>query len=515
MKRPAVTLAFHRRGPEFLAAVFGLGWFFAIGGYRALPPTALDWLGGSDWTQHLMGWLFLRRSPWTLPLGRVEGLAWPGGTTVGFTDSNPLVALPLRLASPLLPQDFQYIGAWLGACFALQGWAGARLAAVGSERAVDRLLGGILFALSPALLARLGHDTLCAHFALLLLLALHLRPVNGPLAGRRMLRRALAATTLLAAVHPYLCAMSLALSLALVAKLWRVDRLVGGREARRWAGALLLAPLAILGLLGYLTAAPSHGTGFGIFSTDLLAFVNPFGASSLLPDLHSESGQWEGNAYLGAGGVFLAAVATSLALRAPPRPGRLRAVAPVAAVSLLLAAFALSSTVRAAGREVLDLGWLYRSLAGVVGPFRSSGRFVWPLYYLVLALAVVLPLRRLRLRPRLATALLAGAVLLQLADLAPRAVGAHFQPRPWRPRDPAWQHAAGHYRSPRAGAAAGGRPRRGGRGVPGDGLRCHRGVGAARLRGVRPGNDREQWLPRARARTGDGAALRRAPSRGG
>lgn len=438
--------AMRRRVPELLAATFGLAWFAAAGGWRALSPTAFDGLGG-DLGQHVMGWLFFRDSRWGLPLGRIDGFVWPAGTTVGFTDSNPLLAILGKLASPLLPRDFQYVGPWLGACFALQGYFGARLAALASGRATHRFLGGALFALSPPLLQRVGHDTLCAHFALLALLGLHLAPVADEAVARRSVRAALAVTLALSFVHPYLALMAVALGLALVMRLGQVERLLPRSAARRAAAALVVGPAAAFALLGYFTSAPSHGSGFGLFSTDLVAFASSFGASALLPPLPAHDGQWEGNAYLGAGGLALLAAALALAAaRWRPSRRRLAALAPLGVACAALFVYALSSRIRFAGHEVLDLRRAYRPIAGALGPFRSSGRFAWPLYYLALAAAVALPLVVLRGRPRLATALLAAALALQLADLAPRAAGSLFRSRGWRPADPRWELARGAYR---------------------------------------------------------------------
>src|SRR5512146_2873505 len=110
------------RAPELAGAAFGLLWFLLIGGHRAIAPGAFEWVGRGDVAQHVQGWLFFRNASWALPLGRITDFCAPAGTTVGYTDANPLLALPLRIASPLLPRDFQYVGLWLALCFFLQGW---------------------------------------------------------------------------------------------------------------------------------------------------------------------------------------------------------------------------------------------------------------------------------------------------------------------------------------------------------------------------------------------------------
>jgi hypothetical protein len=445
MSRRAPTAGWSRHLPETVAALFGAGWFLFLGGWRALPTSSLDWIWEhEDASQHVLGWLFFRASRWSLPLGRIDGYAWPTGTTVGFTDSNPLLAIPAKLASPLLPLDFQYVGLWLVACFALQGLVGARLAALGSPSPAYRALGGALLALAPPLAQRAGHDTLCAQFALVALVAMHLAPPYAADGARHALRGASALTLVLAAVHPYLALMALLLTAALAVRLAACDGAVPRRAAALAVGKLFLGVAAAWALLGYLTSAPSHAGDFGLFGADLLAFVNPMGASSLLPALPATAGAWEGNAYLGLGGLALVAAAAVLLARAPPDRTRRRALAPLLALALFLAAFSLADVVRAGGREVVSLRGLYRPLSALIAPFRTSGRFLWPLYYALLGGAIA-ALPRLVRRPRLAAALLGGALALQVVDLAPRAFAARFEPARRRLADPRWALARARY----------------------------------------------------------------------
>ncbi len=451
VSRPDRLERWRRRWPEAVAALVGLCWFLAIGGWRAVPVTSLDWLHGDPW-QHVMGWLFFRRSAWAFPLGRVDGFPWPLGTTIGFTDANPLLAIPLRLVQGALPQDFQYIGLWLAACFALQGWFGARLAAIASDAPGWRVLGGSFLALSPVLLARIGHDTLCAHWAVLALLVLYLAPRPDLAAERAAVHRGIAIALLVALVHPYLAIMVLGLALALLGRAGMDAVFPWGAVAAR-ALLLILGQAALFAVQGYFTSARSHGGGFGLFATDLLALVNPGGASIFLPDVPVRSEQAEGYAYLGLGGLALLALVVVAGFRSRPHSdhqpaaGSRRPVtlAPLVVMTLLMAAFAVTPVVHVAGQVVLDARPIFRRLVWATGPLRSSGRFIWPAYYLLLATCLVLLARRFRRRPAVAVAVLGGALLLQAVDLAPRAVSARFQADPWRPRSPTWALARGHY----------------------------------------------------------------------
>src|SRR5688572_21187645 len=148
------------------AALFGFIWYLLLGGGPTLNPLNLGWVLKGDWLQHWLGWLFFRHEPWTFPLGTITTLPYPIGTTIGFTDSNPLVSIVLKPFSPWLPAEFQFIGPWLALCFILQGYFGAMLASTVTRHPVVQMLGGCLFAVSPILAMRLGHDTLCAQWIL-------------------------------------------------------------------------------------------------------------------------------------------------------------------------------------------------------------------------------------------------------------------------------------------------------------------------------------------------------------
>jgi hypothetical protein len=429
--------------PELIAALLGLAWFIAIGGWRTLDPNDLSWLEG-DQRQHALGWLFFRESPWRLPIGRISGFAWPEGTTVGYTDANPIVAVALKPWSALLPRDFHYVGLWLAACFALQGWFGARVARLAGVGGAYRVAAGALFGLAPVLTFRVAHDTLCAHFALLFLLALLLRPAADAAEARRAITAATWTAVLLTVVHPTLAAMAIVLVFALCVRVVRVERLLPRRDAWRRAGVALLAKGVALLAFGYITTAPAHFWGFGRFSADPLAWVNPLDRSRFLPALPLGTGQYEGYLYLGAGGIVLLVVVGVATLFRPPPRLSVRLVMPALVACALLFLFALSNVIRVLGHTLVDLRWLYKPIYGVVGAYRSSGRFAWPLYYLVLALAIV-ALPRLLGSGRRATAALAAIVALQFVDVSV-AVGQCFRHAEWRLAAPEWALMAGDYR---------------------------------------------------------------------
>ncbi len=439
------------RGPEILAALFGLGWFALLGGLAVVDPTQLDWLGHGDLSSQLVAWLLYRNSPWQLPLGRIGGLIYPVGSTAAMADLIPLLAVPARLLSPFLPVDFQYIGLWLATCFVLQGWFGARLVARLSDQSLHRLAGGMLFVLAPPLLARaIGihstHPSLCAQWLLVALLGLALDRPSAPRAAIRGAAHAGALLLLALWIHPMIAAMALAIDVVVLVR-WAFDRILPVRALVAILAATAASLFGSAWLLGYLAGgAGAPFGGFGFFSADLLAFLNPMGFSRVLPALPARAGQYEGFAYAGLGVLALAAVALLLGLRSRVWLRSCRRHLGLGALCVGLALFALTPYVTLGGKPVMTFPWLMAHMTWIAGVFRAPGRFVWPLHYLLLAAVLAAVIRGLASNPRLASAILLGSVAIQILDLSGSFASVTFARRAWRLSAPEWSLAAGHYR---------------------------------------------------------------------
>lgn len=431
------------RWPRFAAAALGLLWFVQLGGAQALNPLHTTWLFSGDWRQHWLGFVFFQREPWTFPLGTLSSLLYPIGTNIGLTDSNPVLAILIKPFASVLPGEFQLVGPWLATCFVLQGYMGTALVSTVTKDQGQQLLGGALLVLSPVLVVRLGHDTLCAHWVLLGLLYLGLREYRDGAEARRLSWWGLAAVVLAAGIHPYLAAMAWALALGLMIRLW----IAGYFSLWRAAAAVTVATgglLVVWWAIGYFGGARDLSSGFGEYASSLLTLFDPSYLSRSLPDLPGLASDYEGFGFLGLGGVVAFGIAVAVLLRRRPssRPG---VWAPITAC-VLLGIYALSSHIRLAGDEVLNLEWLYAPLMTVIKPFRASGRFIWSLHYLALVFGIW-GVTRLssRAKPQLGTILLALVVILQATDLKVDRVWPEPRKEPQIALAP-YELAAGHYR---------------------------------------------------------------------
>ena len=84
-------------------AILGGSFFLLLFDFSLLNPLNIEWLMGDqgDITQSFLGWHFFRNSEWTFPLGKILQYNFPQGTSIGFTDSIPFLALLFKTMNPL------------------------------------------------------------------------------------------------------------------------------------------------------------------------------------------------------------------------------------------------------------------------------------------------------------------------------------------------------------------------------------------------------------------------------
>jgi hypothetical protein len=400
-----------------IAGAGGLGVTLALIGWRGLDPLDLSWLRGDAAAQYL-GWAFYRReSGWHLPLAWTTRLGHPAGTSIALLDSIPLLAALLRPLSPLLPDPFQYLGLFAAGSLALQAYFGMRLCQrmCGNDR-VFTVVGGLLFLVSPAVTWRVfGHFALASHWLLVASLACYVRPTAG-MAPRRWLAPFALIAVIGGGIHPYLAVLCLVIGVAAAARLGLEHRYGWGRALLASAGlaALTAGSMALFGFAPGLDRESYAAPGWGHFSLNLLAPINPMREGSLfLPALPlATPGQYEGYSYLGFG--IIALLVANL-LRAPRvvRGLATTLAVPLVALSVVCTLAALSSTITLGSHTLLHVP-LPRPLVFVAESFRASGRLFWPVHYLLVLAAVVLTYQLWRSPWR--ESLLVLALLLQVAD---------------------------------------------------------------------------------------------------
>ena len=95
--------------PFTIGALFGAMIFIGIFGTKIILPSNIEWIFAApdDTTQHYLGWMYYRNTPWQFPIGMTEGLSSEGAVCCTYADVIPLFAVFFKLLSPILPETFQ------------------------------------------------------------------------------------------------------------------------------------------------------------------------------------------------------------------------------------------------------------------------------------------------------------------------------------------------------------------------------------------------------------------------
>ena len=387
-----------------------------------LNPTNIYWLMNYDWGQHALGLHAHLHSDWAFPLTHTDKFFPPEGAAIALTDSNPLVAIPLKLFAWALPDNFQVIGPWLAVCVVFQIWVGYLLLRNYSRTRWTASLAALVFGIWPPFYFRMDHDTLVAHWLLILGMWIFVTPASAWTRCWRMT----ALLALSACIHPMMFLMvGLYWSADVLRLIWRTYKTP---HIWRALASTALIPPTVAFLLFYLLGTLPGGTGgswgFTEYSMNINSPINPMTdwGSRFLPALKTGPYQYEGFAYLGVGLLVLIGLAAASAMYRRLRSGRfennthsqtpsLYWLAPGLIICILLA---LSTTVRLGEHVILDIPLSRDVKQDLLGSIRASGRFIWPVAYF----AIFLTMRELLKQPSYRfIAIICAAMLIQHVDL--------------------------------------------------------------------------------------------------
>ena len=302
---------------------------------------------------------------------------YPASMSAVFTDSNPLFSLFFKAFRSFLPPHFQFVGLWYLLVLFLNYLILYRTLRLFSSSRPLCLLGAALISLFPPLFFRDGHDTLTAHFIITLLLYFVFKD------EKRYTYPAIAAICALAvSIHFYFLMFAL---LATPTKLFyeRGFSRASVRSVFLWSGGNILCALAMMTLLGYWGYKGAVG-GFGYYSMNLNALINPLGLSRLLPTLPlGTDGQYEGFQYLGLGWMLF--LIWSLFTHGHALTRR-QFWALMVCFFLPLTLFSLSNSLYWGDRLLFKIP-LPRVLQYIGDTLHASGRFFWAVGYGLMLLA--------------------------------------------------------------------------------------------------------------------------------
>ena len=415
-----------------VAFAIGLGYAIYLFGPAVAVGTSDYWrlpegvMGGRvDMKVSLSGYYWFVQDAWRWPLFHIARANGSEGANAALFDSIPVLALTGKLIRNLTGAVVDLYPIWITACFALNATALATLVrGLGQRSILAALVAGGIGALAPVVHFRFGHSSLCAHWVFVFVLAAYASwsaRKRGTLSTSVIV---LLLSLLSCATTLYLYVMTAAIATAFFLQAAADRGMSVSAAAVGLAGVLAtgVIPLWSFGLLGS-PGLDSVTIPFGKDSMNLMAPFWPqtsgiFGWTGIFwltrGSIGATNGQYEGYCYLGAGVLFLAAVAVWMRGRAIP--GLLRRHWALTLAIVMLTVWAVSNRVWFGPVLVLSYplpDWL---LSTVLAWFRSEGRFFWPVAWLIMALGIAGALSDTR--PRMALAVASLALLLQWADLS-------------------------------------------------------------------------------------------------
>lgn len=351
----------------------------------AFSVSNISWLLEGDLAQTLIGWEFYRVSPVLDPITRIGNMFPDTGFYILQTDTMPWISIITKSIVHFfdITSPFHFIGLWLIFCWIMQGLCAGLIGRSLNLNRESLWLLIFLFIFSPILLFRVGHFSLMAHWIILVVIYEVIRLNLGETISKPRILYLVSIVAFSLGIHPYLFAISAPILILLIIF-----------NPSHWLKKILscsflfLLVYASTHILGVNSIKHPKASDFGACNTDLLGFFNSFGASLFVPKLRHFWCQMEGFTYFGLGFLILLFI-----LRKPLKSLIYHGwnSSPMKYFLLLCGLYilySLASPIRFGGNPIIYLP-IYDLIEPLPSYFRSSGRWIWPFFYVVLISGVV------------------------------------------------------------------------------------------------------------------------------
>ena len=407
--------------------LIGVALFFLIYGVAPLIPTNLAYIYNSedqDLWHHQLGFDFFRISSWGFPIGKNTFNPYPYESSVIYSDSIPILAIIFKLMSGVLPDYFQYLGIWILICFAAQGLFAMLILRHFNVPIVYSLITTPFFVCNVPLLFRCFHHcSLAGQWLILAAFYLALNQKKLSPFKQCFAWTGLCGFTVL--IHVYLFII-----IGMIMTASCVYQILDSKKPILHIVIFGASALFTIGCYyiggGMLQKGIITQVGFGDFSMDLVDMFNPSGFSSFFAQFDLEANS-ERSSYFGIGIIllllyaFLSAVTNISDLNRLLKDHRVGVVS-VAIVGLLFFMMALGPIGCCMDIKLYDITPLLpEPVLRIISNIRSTVRFIWPTWYLIL-LAGILVIVRFSKNKMLSAGLAVTCLILQFSEIIPQLV---------------------------------------------------------------------------------------------
>ena len=396
--------------------VTSLSFSFYLLGFDNFNFSNQSWLTNGDLAQYQLGWKFYREDIWRFPLGLNPNYGITNSSSIIYSDSIPLFAIFFKIFKSFLIEDFQYFSFWIFICIYLQALFSFKIIYYLTKNISYSLISSLFFIFSTILIYRSGiHLSLTAHWLILGYFYIQISSIDK----KELKKHLIIYISLL--IHFYFSLILI--GIFFLEKLIKLKKL--SIKDLISSIVLIILSLILMYVLGYFTIGIDDGLGFGygIYNFNLNSFLNPLGQnyverfnwSLFLPTLNFQNKEMEGFSYLGISGIIFLLLYFEYLVNQ-------KSIIVFSKETNILIFFvfviiATSNNVNIGNQDLITLE-LNKYLYGIFSSIRASGRFIWPIYYLIFIIGIVTIFQYSfdKKKPLLIISIL---VIFQLVDLSP------------------------------------------------------------------------------------------------
>ena len=361
-----------------ISSLLGVLIFYIRFSFLIINPKETLWLNSSDWLQNYLGGYVFQSVPWQFPFGVNNLLNYPIGTSIGYSDSIPILAFLFKILKPIWNPEYQYLGLWLFICYILQGFFSALLLKKWNMHIILKIICSFFLFLSPILLNRFAHITLNCHWIILAIFCIFLSRISS-----NMKLFYLTLVLLFSVwVHPYIVLMVIVFYIMFLLSMISLKEINLKYVFMNIIGVCFFTYFSWY-LIGYFHLKGIYDSGFGVYSSNLNVFFNPLSrnVSQFINPLFTPSDKFEGFGYLGLG-VLILIIPLFFQKKYNIKQCFDKKYIYLNISVFLLFLFSLLPIIKFFDFTILEIKFP-EIILNIFGTFRSNGRYVWPMCYLI------------------------------------------------------------------------------------------------------------------------------------
>ena len=356
-----------------------------IVGLSGLSPVNVNWISSYDSKSDFLALKFFLSDEWRFPIG-LNPKYGDITNSIVFSGAVPFLSFILKLFNSFIPNNFHYFSFWIVLCISLQFFFSYKIFYLISKEHFFSFLCGMFFLFSPILYYRLSiHLSLAAHWLILGYIYFEFKNTKDSEYYKFFF------IILSSLTHFYITIM-----LLLMRTIFSLNDYYKDHNLKKLFKQNIIL-IFILFLSMYITgyfvipSTDSLGFGYGVYKTNLLSFIDPVPHGSiqnwsiLLPDITNMSGEQEGFAYLGLGGLILFVILIFFILKNVEKINSNKKYIILAFVFFLIA---ISNNINFGNVTLLNIS-LPKLIYAPLSIIRASGRFIWPIYYLIIIFSLI------------------------------------------------------------------------------------------------------------------------------